>query len=168
MTDISTEQMNEIFNDEEQIMDIFKNVISNDPNPLTQEIHDMLIHGKIDDSLDSKLLELEHIEPYNFLVPAIRHHLGLSIHDDTSCLKFLLELKKHLTSEHDLSIVDTIIRFVNNEDIDTNGDIIACAELLDFMGKVPTEFNNKLLECSLYINSITDDISDEIEIEIEK
>lgn len=166
-----SDQISDLFNDEEEFLLMFKDITSNDLNPLSQKIFDKISRNEIDNDLDLMLLELEKIEPYNFLIPAVRHYFKFSIDTDERCIKFLMEIKTYLESDKDIKIMDDIIKFVNstndtNGDTDYESDIIPSAELLNFVDKIPSDHIQKLIECSLYIDSIgisdTNDIVDNI------
>lgn len=140
----------------DELIIMFKDIIINDPNPITQNILEKINKNEIDDELDLLLIELDNREPYNLIVPSIRYYYEFIIDTDELCIKFLRFIQTILKSNDDINDIDDIIKFLNSEDgyeMNINPSMI----LINLQDKIPSNYVKKLIDCCIYINSITDE-----------
>lgn len=114
----------------------------------------------IDPSLDMKLRGLSTIVPYNFLVPLLRRHLGLTIESDEKCVEMLKDIRSNLENNNENNndekrIIDNIINFVNGT-CDLDESIVPELDLLTMSEKLPLEKMGSVFNCVEYINEISE------------
>lgn len=131
------------------VMDILRD----HPSKFCKSIYEMVNHGEINHELDLKLRTLETVEPFNIVVPLFRENLGLTITTDEKCSQCLENLKEDV-DDSDIGILDSIIGFVNGEDLDE--DIVPEVDLITMMEHIPVEKYPIVYNCVDYISEISE------------
>jgi len=153
-TDISTDDLSKEITTPSEYKLMLIDILKEDPSQICQEIYNRLVMNQIDDVLDMKLRELSNIVPYNILVPLLRDQLGLTIQTDKDCVDSLNDIKNYLEEDSDKQIINQIIGFINNEDLDEN--VIPELDMLSMIGQLPVEKFPSLFNCIDYVTEVSE------------
>lgn len=115
MNTLSPDDINELFSDPVQFQEMFIDIVDSVGTPLTTKICNKLREKQIDSELDQLLRVLGMTQPYSFLVPTLREHLGITIHTEENCIAQLKRLSPTL-SESNQNIIKQIIEFMERDD----------------------------------------------------
>lgn len=155
--DISNDDWSKVISDPNEYKNIVMDLLKNDNSVLCQDIYLMLMEDRDkikNDDLDMKLRELSTIVPYNILVPLLREQLGLCIQTDKSCIDTLEGIKSCLKDSSDQAIIDQIIGFINDEEMDES--VVPEIDLLAMIEKIPVEKFPAIFNCIDYITEISE------------
>ena len=111
MDTLPPDNLKELFSDPVQFREMFIDILDNVGTPLTVKITQKLRENQIDSELDQLLRVLGMTQPYSFLVPTLREHLGITIDTEDKCIAQL----KLLLNENPVSITQ-IIEFLERDD----------------------------------------------------
>lgn len=146
---MSDSDWSKVIEDPNEYKAMVMELLAENQNELCQEVHRMILNGEIGSELDMKLRSLGTVVPYNILIPLLREQLGLTIMSDEECVTHLTTLKGYLT-DSDKAVVDKIIGFMNDEELDES--IVPEIDLLIMMEQLPTDKIYIVYNCVDYIN----------------
>jgi hypothetical protein len=155
MSDNQVLEENPIFENKEDFLKFFTDILQNDQNEICKNLYKELIdHGKNNEGeLEFLLQQISEIEPYNFLVPTARMYLNLLVHDIDSCCKFLNKFKSQLTNPDQIESIESILKIINNED-EVELEFNLGTKLCELANEVIAEDYNRFTECCCYLNSL--------------
>ena len=160
VVDTSNDDWTNVISDPDEYKGIIMNLLKNDSSDICKEVYNILLGNKLDtnkldkNKLDMKLRSLSTIVPYNMLIPLFREQLGLTIKTDKDCVESLNVIKSFLIFEEDKNIIDQIVGFINDEDLDES--VVPELDLLGMIDRLPVENFPTLFNCIDYVTEISE------------